>query len=51
MCEAIKAGRRAYEDGFYRGNNPYLRGTHAFVMWLRGWREAETEELWRQKND
>jgi ribosome modulation factor len=50
MCLAIKKGRAAYAKGVYRGQNPYARGSHNYVMWLRGWREAETDFFWKIKN-
>lgn len=51
MCEPVKQGQRAYDEGLYRGDNPYVRGTHQFVMWLKGWREAEAAHFWRIEND
>ncbi len=44
MGEAFQRGKRAFEAGLYRGQNPYSRGTIHFVRWLQGWREAESEE-------
>lgn len=45
MDEAFMRGKRAYEAGLYRGQNPYSRGTKQFVRWIQGWREAESEVL------
>lgn len=50
MSEAFMKGKRAYEAGLYRGQNPYSRGTIQFVDWLRGWREAESEDLYEMRN-
>ena len=41
----IDVGKQAYDDGEPRWRNPYNRGTPEFVEWLRGWRQAEVEEL------
>lgn len=48
MDEAFMRGKRAFEAGLYRGQNPYSRGTREFVRWIQGWREAESEEIHAQ---
>ena len=39
--EAYEEGAMARESGWSKSNNPYQRGTPAYVEWLRGWHETK----------
>jgi ribosome modulation factor len=42
---ALEKGKADFDAGVKRWMNPYSRGQPQFVAWLRGWRQAEIEEL------
>ena len=41
---ALKEGRRAAAAGEATSNNPFPRGSAAYVAWLDGWKEMKATE-------